>query len=213
MAKSDFLCSAHFSLDKRDDIGYSYSVGLGRRSSLPVRYARKSSFVFVRSSCLWFLPQSTVEKSRSQRVEELGSQPSTPSFGLQLGETVGHSWTSRLVDFPTPELSERTGRHDSEKTQNTTNEASMLLKTQSALENELKTNPKRSQFEHPRRELKPNSEVARLDGEETPHPAQLLSPPSPISGVSMASDPNRTRNRTPQGRGLLGHAVGGGVGW
>jgi len=28
-------------------------------------YARKSSFVFVCSPCLWFLPPSTVEKSRS----------------------------------------------------------------------------------------------------------------------------------------------------
>jgi hypothetical protein len=83
-------------------------------------------------SCLWFLPPSAVKKSRSQRVEELRSQPSTPAFGSQLGETVGHSWTSRLVDFPTRELGERAGTHASEKTQNTTNEASMLLKTHGA---------------------------------------------------------------------------------
>jgi hypothetical protein len=68
-------------------------------------------------SCLWFLPPSAVEKSRSQRVEELGSQPSTLSFGSQLGETVGHFWTFRLVDFPAPELSERAGRYDPERTQ------------------------------------------------------------------------------------------------
>jgi len=54
-------------------------------------------------------------QSRSQRVEELGSQPSTRSFGSQLMETVGHSWTSRLVDFPAREPGERAGRHDSEK--------------------------------------------------------------------------------------------------
>jgi hypothetical protein len=74
----------------------------------------ESPLLFSRS-CLWFLSQSAVEKSRSQRVEELGSQPSTPSFGSQLGEALGHSWTSRLVDFPAPELSERAGRYDSEK--------------------------------------------------------------------------------------------------
>src|SRR5271157_6494892 len=97
--------------------------------------------------CLWLLPPSAVEKSRSQRVEELRSrnQPSTTVFGSQLGETVGYSWSFRLVNFPAPELSERAGGHDSERTKNITNEASMLLKTQGAAgkrtQNELKTKP------------------------------------------------------------------------
>jgi len=105
-------------------------VGL-RRAVRPCRidHVGKPSSVFVPNRCLGFLPSTAVKKSRSQRVEELGSQPSTPSFGSQPGETVGHSWTSRLVNFPAPEPGERAGRHDCEETQNITNEASMLLKT------------------------------------------------------------------------------------
>jgi hypothetical protein len=116
-------------------------------------------------SCLWFLPPSAVKKSRSQRVEELGSQPPTPSFGSQLGETAGRSWTFRLANFSTREPGKRAGRHDSEKTQNNTNEASMLLKTQGAFgkqtQNELKNEPNLGCLWR-----EPNSEVARLDGKK-----------------------------------------------
>jgi hypothetical protein len=118
----------------------------------------------ARVSCL----RSAVEKSRSKG--ELGSrnQPPLRSFGSQLGETVDHSWTSRLADFHAPELSER-GATTPKKPKNNTNEANMLLKTklcfwkrtQNELKNELKNEPNRGCR---RREPMPNSEVARLDG-------------------------------------------------
>jgi hypothetical protein len=49
--------------------------------------------------------------------------------GCDLGRRWGRSWNFRLVDLRAPELGERVGGQDSEKTQNITNEANMLLKT------------------------------------------------------------------------------------
>ncbi len=55
-----------------------------------------------------------------------------------------------------------------EKYKNNTNEASMLLKTQSAFGKRTQKEPKNdARFEHPMPELKPNSEVARLDGKKS----------------------------------------------
>ena len=126
----------------------------------PCRVDYGSSFVFA------FLPVVSASKC-SQEVEELGSQPSPPSFGLQLGETVGHSWTSRLVDFRPRNLASEPGGMAPKKTQNNTSEASMLLKTHRAFgkrtQNELKKEPSLGCL---RREPMPNSEVARLDGKK-----------------------------------------------
>ena len=135
-------------------------VGQGVR---PCRIGYASSFVF--GSCLWFLPPSAVEKSRSQKVEELGSQPSTRSFGLQLGETVGHSWTFRLVDFPAPELSERTGGTTPRNTKYYERSQYVFENTRSVW----KTNSKRTQnepqneldFERQMHRLNPNSELSQ----------------------------------------------------
>jgi len=53
-------------LDNSSIVGYNYPVRSDRAlGACRVRYARKSYFVFVRTSCLWFLPPSAVEKSRS----------------------------------------------------------------------------------------------------------------------------------------------------
>jgi hypothetical protein len=105
-------------------------VGLGRGLSPAGSVMPESPLLFSRS-CLWFLPPSTVEKSRSQRVEELGSQPSNLSFGSQLGRRWAIPGPPDSSISPAPELSEQAGRHDSEKKhRNNTNEASMLLKTQ-----------------------------------------------------------------------------------
>ena len=69
VTESDFLCSAHFSLDKRDDIGYSCSVGLSRGQALPVRLCQKVLFCFHPL----FLPLVSVSKY-SQEVEECKSE-------------------------------------------------------------------------------------------------------------------------------------------
>ena len=86
-------------LDKCGIIGYNSAVRSDKAlRACRVRYARKSSFVFVRSSCLWFLPPSTVEKSRSakaragrqmgrwaDRCRGIGHQLPTASDGPQAG--------------------------------------------------------------------------------------------------------------------------------
>ena len=66
MAGSDFLFSAHFSLDKRDNIGYSCLVGLGRRPG-PVGYVMLGSLPLFSS----VVPAGgfPVEKPRSRRVQ------------------------------------------------------------------------------------------------------------------------------------------------
>jgi hypothetical protein len=46
-------------------------------------YARKSSFVFVLSPYLWFLPPSAVEKSRSAKARA----------GRQVGRSLSRVWT------------------------------------------------------------------------------------------------------------------------
>ena len=68
-------------LDTGGIIGWNYPVRSGKAlRACRVRYARKSSLVFIRGSCLWFLPPSAVEKSRSQRVEELGDPEPTAAI-------------------------------------------------------------------------------------------------------------------------------------
>jgi hypothetical protein len=58
-----------FVLDKWYIISYNCAVSSGKAlRACRVHYARKSSFVSLRGSCLWFLPQSTVEKSRSAKA-------------------------------------------------------------------------------------------------------------------------------------------------
>jgi hypothetical protein len=74
----------------------------------------------------------------------------------------------------------------------------MLLKTHGAFgkrtQNELKNEPKNdARFEHPMREPKPNSEVARLKGKK---PLTWLATLATLSPGKRAAD-----------------AVGGGVGW
>jgi hypothetical protein len=181
---------------------------------------------FVIGSCLWFLPPSAVEKSRSakaragrqmgrwaDRCRGIGHQLPTASEGPQAGRR--HRGPQRL-DCPTPRL------------QNRGNKARMSMKT----------NSREVEKSRSRGVVKPDQEVRRGDAyglslfdfqlstvncltrirrnkarmsmktkeevkkSRTPSPGSLLSPPSPISGVRW-SDPNRTRNRTPQGRGLL----------
>ena len=135
-------------LDKSGIIGYNWAVRSNKAlRACRVRYARKSSFGFVRSSCLWFLPPSAVEKSRSQRVEELGSRKANRRPHLS-GRSLGDR--GPFPDFPTcpmatREPGERAGSHDSKGTQNITNEASKLLKTHDSVgkrtQNEPKTKP------------------------------------------------------------------------
>ncbi len=56
-------------LDKTGIIGHHEVVGLAEAlTTCRVRYARKPSFVFVCSSCLWFLPPIAVEESKSRGV-------------------------------------------------------------------------------------------------------------------------------------------------
>jgi hypothetical protein len=112
-------------------------------------------------SCLWFVPPSAVEQSKSQRVEELGSQPPTRSFGLQLGETVGHSWTSRLVDFPAPELSERTGGTTRRNTKYYERSQYVFDNTGSTLATKLKRTQNGANFERQMHRLNSNGELSR----------------------------------------------------
>jgi len=84
-------------LDKCGNIGYNRRVRSDKAlRACRVRYARKSSFVFIRSSRLWFLPPSTVEKSRkaragrqmgrwADRCRGIGHQLPTASEGPQAG--------------------------------------------------------------------------------------------------------------------------------
>ena len=63
---------------------YSRQVRLDKAlRACRVRYARKSSFVFVRSSCLWFPPQSAVKKSRSAKARA----------GRQVGRSLSRNCT------------------------------------------------------------------------------------------------------------------------
>jgi len=105
-------------------------------------------------------------QSRSQRVEELGSQPSTRSFGLQLGETVGHSWTSRLVDFPAPELSERTGGTTRRNTKYYERSQYVFDNTGSTLATKLKRTQNGANFERQMHRLNSNGELSRSDASE-----------------------------------------------
>ena len=71
-------------LDNSGIIGYNHPARSEKAlRACRVRYARKSSFVFVRSSCLWFLPQSAVEKSRSQRVGKWEIPEPTATVGCR----------------------------------------------------------------------------------------------------------------------------------
>jgi hypothetical protein len=108
----------------------------------------------------------------SQEVEEskspgVGKPTADPIFRVGAWETVGHFWTSGLVNFPAWNRGSEPGGTTPKKQKNNTNEASMLLKTQGAVgkrtQNELKKEPNLGCL---RRELMPNSEVARLDGKK-----------------------------------------------
>jgi hypothetical protein len=122
-------------------------------------------------------------QSRSRGVKESRSWEANrrPHFS---GRSLGRRWAvSGLSDSSISRprnLASEPGRHDSEKHKNNTNEASMLLKTQGAFgkrtQNGLKNEPNLGCL---RRELMPNSEVARLKG-RNPSPGSLLEPPSPI---------------------------------
>ena len=115
VTKSDFLCSAHFSLDKRDDIGYSCSVGLGRGQVLPARLCQKVLFRFGP----WSLPVVSASKCsrgvKESRSWEVETSRRPHLSGRSLGRRWGHSWTFRLADLPAPELGERVGGQHSEK--------------------------------------------------------------------------------------------------
>jgi len=124
---------------------------LGRVRPCRLGYARKSSFVFVRSSCLWFLPPSAVEKSRSakaragrqmgrwaDRCRGIGHQLPTASEGPQAGR-----WrrAPQRLDSSTYRL------------QNRGNKARMSMKT----------NSREVENSRSRGAVKPDQEVRRGD--------------------------------------------------
>ena len=115
-------------LDKWSLIGYNSAVRSDKAlRACRVRYARKSSFVSFRCSCLWFLPPSAVEKSRSARARA----------GRQMGR-----WADRCrgIGHPLPTASDgpRAGRwrrahqrldSSTYRLQNRGNKARMSMKT------------------------------------------------------------------------------------
>jgi hypothetical protein len=115
-------------LDNSGIIGYNRAVRLDKAlRACRVRYARKSSFAFVRSSCLWFLPPTEVKKSRSAKARA----------GRQMGR-----WADRCrgIGHPLPTASDgpqagRWRRHPSvsnpelNRIQNRGNKARMYMKT------------------------------------------------------------------------------------
>ena len=83
--------------------------GVGQGGS-PCRtgHARKSSFVFIRSPCLWFLLTNAVKKSRSQRVKEWETQSRPrPSRAGRVPEGGGGPPTSRLLNCSTAKVGEQ----------------------------------------------------------------------------------------------------------
>jgi hypothetical protein len=150
-------------------------------------------------------------QSRSRGVKESRSREVETNRRHRLS---GRSW-ARLRAIPgLPDssvsrprnLASGPGGTAPKKTQNNTNEASMLLKTQGSFEkrtqNELKTNPKRTQFRVFKAGTNAEFRSCEARREETPHLARYSRHPPRFLGFRW-SDPNRTRNRTPQGRGLL----------
>jgi len=206
VTKSDFLCSGHFSLDKRDDIGYSCSVGLGRGSGpagkvMPESPFLLSSVVPACGFCLQVQSRSRgVKESRSWKVET-NRRPSRCSRGVKesrswqanrparlSGRSLGRQWAipglrDSAISRPRKLSSEPGG---TTKTQNNTNEASMLLKTHGAIgkrtQNELKNEPNLRRLG---RELMPNSEVARLKGKK---PVTWLATLDTLSPGKRAAD-------------------------
>ena len=114
--------------DKWSLIGYNSAARSDKAlRACRVRYARTSSSVFVRNACLWFLPRSAVEKSRSARARA----------GRQMGR-----WADRCrgIGHPLPTASDgpQAGRRqrapqrlDSStyRLQNRGNKARMSMKT------------------------------------------------------------------------------------
>jgi hypothetical protein len=148
----------YFVLDTWGIIGYNHPVRSDKAlRACRVRYARKSSFGFARSSCLWFLPPSAVEKSRSGNTRA----------GRQMGR-----WADRCrgIGHPLPTASDgpQAGRWRSVpqrlgsstcRLQNRGNKARMYMKTKD--------------------EVKKSSNEAQSLGWTHPSPGSLRSPPSP----------------------------------
>jgi hypothetical protein len=85
-------------LDNNGIIAYNYPVRSDKAlGACRVRYARKSSFVFVRTSCLWFLPPSAVEKSRSGGTQSR-PRPSRAGRMPEGGGGLSNVSTPQLID-------------------------------------------------------------------------------------------------------------------
>ena len=139
----------------------SSKVGQGAQG-LPGTLCQKVLFCFRVPACGFCLQV----QSRSRGVKESRSWEANRGPYLWIC-SLGRLWA--IPGLPESSISRprnlasEPGGMTPEQTQNNTNEASMFLKTHCAFG---KRTQNEARFEHPMRELKPNSEVARLKRKE-----------------------------------------------
>jgi len=162
-------------------------VGLGRGSGPAGKVMPESPLLFssVVPACGFCLKV----QSRSRGVKESTSWEANRGPHLS-GCSLGRRWAfPELPDSPISRpgnLASEPGRTTSKKHKNNTNEASMLLKTNDGVWKRIQNEPKNQpRLEQLMRELKPNSEVARLKGKK---PLTWLTTLAILSPGKMAAE-------------------------